>query len=591
MELLGTRPVWSMSGGELLPTLDALEAEIARLESYQLHVIQEIESSGYAADMGARDTAELLRFRYNVDPATARRTVRLAQALPKYPSVAAALDETATSTPADAVADSINPEHLDPDRPETLAEDGDEADEVTGGGWSLRTAQAEAIVAALERVPAHVPIEDRDVAERELVGLAAHLSPSELRRAGNRMRDVLDSDGPEPEETKAYARESLTLSPADRGVKFRGYLANDNAELLRALIHTAARPHKTVDGELDPRPREKRQADALSAVLSIAAAAMDTNTTPPDRAPHPNDDTPNPPTAPKPTTQSEPADARTDQTAPAETVLVDAERGTGAAHTSTRGRAAGADAVGATRGGDAGGGVGGGAARGGGVGGGLGGGAAQGADVDSRVGGTGDAPSGVPGFGAKAQLTVTIDFRDLQATAADACGQLVYGDGLSAATVRRLACDAKVIPLVLGTNSEPLDVGRSERLVTRAMRRALNARDRGCVICGAPPIMCDAHHVTHWIDGGPTSIDNLALVCRRHHTDIHHGHWKITITNGTVDVTRPQWAVAARTPRRRPAPSRTPTHSANAPSARPPSATPNKPPPRREPARRQPAQV
>jgi len=44
---------------------------------------------------------------------------------------------------------------------------------------------------------------------------------------------------------------------------------------------------------------------------------------------------------------------------------------------------------------------------------------------------------------------------------------------------------------VLGSNSEPLDVGRSERLVTRAIRRALNARDRGCVICGAPPIMCD----------------------------------------------------------------------------------------------------
>jgi hypothetical protein len=135
----------------------------------------------------------------------------------------------------------------------------------------------------------------------------------------------------------------------------------------------------------------------------------------------------------------------------------------------------------------------------------------------------------VPGFGAKAQLTVTIDYRDLQAATADACGQLVYGDALSAATVRRLACDAKVIPLVLGSNSEPLDVGRSERLVTRAMRRALNARDKGCIICAAPPIMCDAHHITHWIDGGPTSINNLALVCRRHHTDIHHGHWQITI--------------------------------------------------------------
>ncbi len=148
----------------------------------------------------------------------------------------------------------------------------------------------------------------------------------------------------------------------------------------------------------------------------------------------------------------------------------------------------------------------------------------------------------VPGFGAKANLTVTIDFQDLKAATADAIGQTVYSNGLSAATIRRLACDAKVIPVVLGSNSEPLDVGRCERLVTRAMRRALNTRDRGCVVCGAPPIMCDAHHLISWIDGGETKIENLALVCRRHHTDLHHGHWTITITNGKVHVARPTWA-------------------------------------------------
>ncbi|MGZ0151467.1 DUF222 domain-containing protein [Kribbella sp. WER1] len=139
-------------------------------------------------------------------------------------------------------------------------------------------------------------------------------------------------------------------------------------------------------------------------------------------------------------------------------------------------------------------------------------------------------------------MTVTIDFRDLQAAVADATGQLVFGDGLSAATVRRLACDAKIIPLVLGTNSEPLDVGRSERLVTRAIRRALNARDNGCVVCNAPPVMCDAHHLKSWIDGGETKVDNLVLICRRHHVDLHAGHWTITITNGIVHVARPTWA-------------------------------------------------
>ncbi|MEV4266862.1 HNH endonuclease [Kribbella sp. NPDC049584] len=121
-------------------------------------------------------------------------------------------------------------------------------------------------------------------------------------------------------------------------------------------------------------------------------------------------------------------------------------------------------------------------------------------------------------------------------------GDTVHGDGLSAAAIRRLACDAKIIPLVLGSRSEPLDVGRSERLVTRAMRRALNTRDGGCVVCGAPPVMCDAHHLISWIDGGETSMTNLVLLCRRHHIDLHAGHWCITIVDGDVQVVRPAWA-------------------------------------------------
>ncbi|WP_432892102.1 DUF222 domain-containing protein [Kribbella sp. CA-245084] len=423
MELLGERPVWSMGGGELLSTLDALDAEIARMESYRLSVVAGIESTGYAAELGARDTAELLRFRYRLDAQTARRTLRLAQALSKYPAVSAALDRTGAS-----------PDALD--RADEVADDAD-TDGADADAWLLRPAQADAIVSALERVPADVPIDERDAAERQLVKLAAHMSPGELRQAGDQMRNILDTDGPEPEELKAYGRESLTLTPADRGVKFRGYLANENAELFRALIHAGARPHKTVDGEPDPRSRDKRQADALTAALGIATAAVE---------------------------------------------------------------------------------------------------AGQVTDVSSSADGT------VPGYGAKAQLTVTIDFEDLKAATADASGQLVYGDGLSAATVRRLACDAKIIPLVLGSNSEPLDVGRSERLVTRAMRRALNARDHGCVICGAPPIMCDAHHLISWIDGGETKISNLALLCRQHHVDLHQGNWTISITKGTVHVTRPTWA-------------------------------------------------
>jgi hypothetical protein len=94
-----------------------------------------------------------------------------------------------------------------------------------------------------------------------------------------------------------------------------------------------------------------------------------------------------------------------------------------------------------------------------------------------------------------------------------------------------------------------LDVGMEERFVNRAMRRALNARDKGCVVCGAPPIMCDAHHLIHWIDGGPTAISNLVLLCRAHHIATHHGHWTITITGGRPHVTRPTWASPGPPPR------------------------------------------
>ncbi|MEV5966750.1 DUF222 domain-containing protein, partial [Kribbella sp. NPDC051952] len=327
MEILGERPIWSMSGDELLSALDTDDAEIARLLTRRMQMVARLDEMGHAQELGARDTAELIVMRYRIDRRDAYREVKLARVLPRYEAVAAALPDPAgpLQTPA------------------------------------LRPAQAQAIVFALESVPDRVPVEDVVVAERQLVNLAQHLTPTELRKAGKEIRDLLDSDGPEPAEERAYQRESLTMTDTDNGVAFKGFLANENAELFRASIHAGARPHKTVDGELDPRSREKRQADALTSSLTTAAAAAE---------------------------------------------------------------------IGA-----------------------------------------------VPGVGAKANITVTIDFEDLKAATADAVGHVMYGDALSAATIRRLACDAKIIPLVLGSNSEPLDVGRAERLVTPAMRRALNARD------------------------------------------------------------------------------------------------------------------
>ena len=112
---------------------------------------------------------------------------------------------------------------------------------------------------------------------------------------------------------------------------------------------------------------------------------------------------------------------------------------------------------------------------------------------------------------------VTIDY-DTLTNAVRGAGHTLDGTVLSPQTVRKLACDASIIPMVLGSKSQPLDVGRTKRLVTPALLAALWARDKGCTFpgCGRPPQWCDAHHVKHWIDGGPTALLNLALLCGYH---------------------------------------------------------------------------
>ena len=111
------------------------------------------------------------------------------------------------------------------------------------------------------------------------------------------------------------------------------------------------------------------------------------------------------------------------------------------------------------------------------------------------------------------------------------------GQLLAPETVRRMACDATIIPVVLGTDSEVLDLGRAKRLFTPGMLHALWLRDKGCTIpgCGAPPFWTDAHHLVHWADGGPTALTNAALLCGRHHTLAHQRGWTATAT--TTEVT------------------------------------------------------
>ena len=103
------------------------------------------------------------------------------------------------------------------------------------------------------------------------------------------------------------------------------------------------------------------------------------------------------------------------------------------------------------------------------------------------------------------------------------------GIHVSAETARRLACDAATVTMRHGPGGEILDVGRRTRTISPALRRALAARDRRCRFPGCDNRRVDAHHLRHWADGGRTALDNLVLLCRRHHRAVHEEGFRVAM--------------------------------------------------------------
>jgi hypothetical protein len=112
---------------------------------------------------------------------------------------------------------------------------------------------------------------------------------------------------------------------------------------------------------------------------------------------------------------------------------------------------------------------------------------------------------------------------------------------LSAARARWTACDPELARLVLGPDGEVLDLGRTQRLVTPALRTAVITRDGHCVFtgCDAPHWWCEVHHLIHWIFGGPTDLDNSGLLCEHHHSKVHAGFTLQHDPDGTWHTYRP----------------------------------------------------
>jgi hypothetical protein len=189
------------------------------------------------------------------------------------------------------------------------------------------------------------------------------------------------------------------------------------------------------------------------------------------------------------------------------------------------------------------------------------------------------ATGGLPAAGGlRPQVMVTIDYRDLlarldtapdgrtgpaegQATAGGAfrpagavreTGSLLFTGPVTASTIRKIACDADIIPVLLGGEGRILDIGRASRIFPPHIRKALIARDRGCAFpgCTIPAPWCEAHHITYWSRGGTTGTENGTLLCSHHHHLIHKEAWTIRVRAGVPWFIPPPHIDPGQKPRR-----------------------------------------
>ena len=154
-----------------------------------------------------------------------------------------------------------------------------------------------------------------------------------------------------------------------------------------------------------------------------------------------------------------------------------------------------------------------------------------------------EAPGELP-RASKATLVVTVPLQVLEGRLRGVGVTTTHDQqDLSADTVRRIACDASVVPAVLGSRGEVFEQGRSERLFTAGQVRHLWLRDGGCTFpgCSKPPAWTDAHHLVHWFDHGPTDIANAALLCRAHHTVVHRERYAGAVVTDEQGRPSVQW--------------------------------------------------
>jgi hypothetical protein len=132
--------------------------------------------------------------------------------------------------------------------------------------------------------------------------------------------------------------------------------------------------------------------------------------------------------------------------------------------------------------------------------------------------------------GQRPQLVVTIDYDTLAGRIDNTYGRLDPDTPIAPETIRRVACDAEIIPTLLGSRGEVLDIGRATRTWPTAIRRAARHRQNGkCAFPRCTRSLAELHHRRHWADGGSTALANAVWLCAFHHWLVHEGRWTLDV--------------------------------------------------------------
>ena len=338
---------------------------------------------------------------------------------------------------------------------------------------AISVAHAEVVASGTQTLPDHVTVE----AEPVLVEAARRLDPGRLRRLLGHLLQVADPDGADRDRERRHARRGLWLAPTFEGmVAVDGLLEPEAGQTLLAALEPLARPADAQDARSGPQ----RQADALT---ELARRALEGGRLP-----------------------------QTGGVRPQLSVIVDLDSllGHPGAVGGEIGWAGPLDPEACRR---------------------L---ACDGAVTRVLVtrqhpghhhpghGPSGEEQHPIPGAGGEQQPATTHPNSSQQSMAHHPSEPSGLEGQLRAAI-------AKLSPVLGGAPTQPLEVGRATRVIQPAQRTALAVRDGGCVFpdCTRPLAWCDAHHVRHWLHGGPTDLANLALLCRAHHRAVHEGGWQL----------------------------------------------------------------